>query len=172
MSRFFFALMPEQKTIDELNQVVRFIKPITKEKVVGNEKLHLTLRYMGPVTDEIIGSIIDSIERVQISSFTLRLVKFEYWEKAEVTVLVPDNIPNELTELFETLEQICVGNGLSNESRSFKPHVTVIKKSLLHNSKNKPGMIFWKINDFVLLHSQTIKGILTYTEIGRWNLCK
>jgi len=170
MSRLFFAITPDKAIIDEVNIAVQHLKPSCNEKIVANDKLHLTLRYIGSATDEIKNAVIKSVNKTHKPVFTLKIDKQEFWNKPKISVLVPDSVPDELIELVEALEHVCVENGLPEENRDFKPHITVIRHSIKHQSDSKLNTISWQVSDFVLLNSETIDGKLQYTEIGRWRL--
>ena len=170
MSRLFFAITPDKAIIDELNIAVQCLNPTGNEKIVANNKLHLTLRYIGSASDEIKNAVIKSVNKIYNPVFTIKIDKQEYWNKPKISVFVPDTIPGELIELVEALEHICVEIGLSEENRGFKPHITVIRHSINHQSVSVFKTISWQVRDFVLLNSETIDGKLQYTEIGRWHL--
>jgi len=170
MSRLFFALVPDKEIINELNLAVNVLKPTGTEKVVANDKLHLTLRYIGSASDQIRNAIIQSVNKTTNSSFTLNIDKQAYWNKPKISVLMPNSIPSELTALVEALESICIENGLPKDNRQYKPHITVIRNTNDQRPEMKLKTISWHIRDFVLLNSETINGKLQYTEIGRWVL--
>lgn len=170
MSRLFFALVPNNQTLTELNQTVQQLKPSDSEILVPDEILHLTLRYLGEVSDEALNTIRRSVDNINHSAFSLNIEKQQYWKKPSLSVLVPNEIPVELTELVEDLETICVSSGLHEESRAFRPHITVIKKSVNHQLEDKLKKVAWKVNDFVLLNSEQKAGKIKYTKIAQWSL--
>jgi len=170
MSRLFFALVPDQKTTNAFNRAVLELKHTKYEKVVEEEKLHLTLRYIGSIKEEIMNSLLNSVNNLKKATFTLHIREQKFWIKPEITVLVPDMIPDALSDLVDELENICIENGLPEECRKFKPHITVIKRSEKHIMHKPFVTISWKVSDFVLLNSEMIDGKLRYTEIARWYL--
>jgi len=170
MSRLFFALVPDQKTTKAFNRAVLELKHTKNEKVVEEEKLHLTLRYIGSIKEEVMNSLLNSVNKLKKATFALHISEQEFWIKPEITVLVPDMIPDALSDLVEELENICIDNGLPKECRKFKPHITVIKHSERHGMNKTFAKISWKVSNFVLLSSEVIDEKIRYTEIARWYL--
>ena len=170
MSRLFFALIPEKSTRADINQAIQQINPDKYEKIIKNEKLHITLRYLGNVSTDVLKEINRSVDNIKQPEFSLTIDKLEYWKRPSLSVLIPSKIPKPLTDLVAELEKICIACGLTEESRAYKPHVTIIRKSLDHQSGHNLKTVNWKVKNFVLLNSETVDGKVIYTKIGQWGL--
>lgn len=96
------------------------------------EKLHLTLKFLGDVTDEQLERLNNAVEKAtsQTGAFYLSTGKtgvFPSIRKARVLWLGLENSGGELYRLHAILEAECEKAGFARETRDFKPHLTIAR---------------------------------------------
>lgn len=170
MSGLFFAIVPDKKALAGIVAAVQQLNPERSERLVSSKNIHMTLRYIGIVSDELLNTIKNDAGEINLQAFTLTMDKTECWKKPGITVIAPSETPATLSTLVEALERICISAGLAAENKPFRPHVTVLKKSRSQRINKQLNAVTWTVKDFVLLVSDTVKGEIVYTEIGRWGL--
>lgn len=131
--RTFLALDLEEATLDRLEIARRGLdSPGAGARWVARESLHLTLRFLGDVPDEILAQVCD------LAAGGAGFVKpFEY--EVRGLVAVPPAGPlrmiwagvedptGRLAELQAHLAAAMTGLGLREEERGFRPHITLAR---------------------------------------------
>lgn len=96
------------------------------------EKLHLTLKFLGDINN----GRLEALERVleiaarRVSEFDLTLRDpgvFPSKQNARVLWIGVDDPRGRVTDLYEILEDECEKIGVTRETRDFKPHLTVAR---------------------------------------------
>ena len=97
-------------------------------KWVDAGNLHLTLRFIGEVSEDIAADIDDALLRVKASRFSLRLAGTGVFGGNRPNVLWAgaERDPG-LVRLRDKIEQALVRAGLEPEQRKFAPHVTLAR---------------------------------------------
>jgi 2'-5' RNA ligase len=96
------------------------------------EKLHLTLKFLGDVTNERLEKLKGAVEQAAslAGPFDLRTGKtgvFPSIRKARVLWLGLEDAGGELQRLHRILETECEKAGFARETRDFKPHLTIAR---------------------------------------------
>jgi len=83
-------------------------------------------------------------------------------------------VPPRLLKLVDSLKALMSANAFSFNSRTFKPHITLVRR-VSFNFLPKPLFypdipIVWPVNDWVLVKSEQASDRTIYTPIGRWAL--
>jgi 2'-5' RNA ligase len=108
-----------QAKLDSPLQGIRWVKP---------ENLHLTLKFLGPVSEDKIASIADSLRRAlrdvpRFSVLCSGLGVFPDIKRAKVLWVGLEG--NSIARLAETIEGALEPLGFAREKREFKPHLTI-----------------------------------------------
>lgn len=122
--RLFIAVpMPESVT----KRLVELQQPIEGLRWQQEEKLHLTIKFLGEIDSERVIKVQDALTSVNLSEFSITLDGLGYFPKGKqprvLWVGIEKNEP--LQELYQTVESRCADLGFDPEQRSFKPHVTI-----------------------------------------------
>ena len=125
----FFALWPDNRQRDRLRD---FITPLAKTvdgRMVDRRDWHVTLVYIGDVSERFIPEIREGAAAVRFEPFRLRLDRIEYWPRPKIAALVPPRVPPELDKLVEDLKGVVFAAGNEPVDRVYRPHITVVRNA-------------------------------------------
>lgn len=159
----------EQLKVNEWSEHVRW---------TVNENLHLTIRFLGDVTEEVLQSMNASVKDQLANSapFTLMFKEprlFPHFKKPRVVAaIVPHN--DALLAVAEVLESCAVAAGLDPETRQFKGHLTLgrCKKTFPKRTKldSIPFSSKLPVNSITLFQSQLTSEGPTYIKLSEFPL--
>ena len=97
-------------------------------KWVDPGNFHLTLRFIGEISEDVAADIDDTLSRLRARRFTLQIAGTGVFggEKPRSLWAGVERSP-ELAGLRDKIEQALIRAGLSPESRKFSPHVTLAR---------------------------------------------
>jgi len=150
MSRYFFALKPENKIRDEI--VLTRSQLLFSGRWVKSKNIHLTLLFLGNMSQEQRHKVINEAKKIAFPEFELSLDKTGYFKKSQVAWLGFDRVPDPLLVLNQQLLKAVKLSNINISQQTYKPHVTLARKSE-KISKIVVEPISWKIIDFILLRS-------------------
>lgn len=125
MHRLFVAIRPPE-TIRDL--LVDAMDDSPDLRWVGDEQLHLTLRFIGEVERPLAEDIADALSAVRYPEFELRIAgvgRFERRSGGALWVGVEPKKP--VAELASKIDRACVSAGLEPDHRAFHPHITLAR---------------------------------------------
>jgi len=125
----FFALWPDNRQRDRLRD---FITPLAKTvdgRMVDRHDWHITLVYIGDVSERYIEEIRAAAAAVRLEPFRLRMDRIEYWPRPKIAALVPLRVPPELDKLVEDLKGLVFAAGNEPVERVYRPHITVVRNA-------------------------------------------
>jgi len=143
MPRLFVAIdLPEEMR----GQVSSLYYGFPKTRWTPSEQLHLTLRFIGEVDGLLFRQIVDNLETLEFSPFTLQFNGLGYFPpRRHPNILWVGVSKNEaLTRLQRRLETRLVKIGLEPERRKFHPHLTIARLS--------PSTSLAKLADYLALN--------------------
>ncbi len=165
--RLFFALWPGDDIRREWGGL--FANSAIKPSVPP-ERRHLTLAYLGDVTEAQETAARTVADRVNSAPFSFRVNCYGCFEKQRVVWAGCTDYCNVLQCLVTQLREGLHMQNLPTETRSFTPHMTLLRKHRqVPQDWIKPDL-HWVANDFVLVHSHRREQGLCYDLIGRWPL--
>jgi RNA 2',3'-cyclic 3'-phosphodiesterase len=95
---------------------------------VGDEQLHLTLRFIGEVERPMAGDIAAALGRVRFASFEMRIRDVGRFDRRSGGALWAGVEPKApLAALAAKVERSCQSAGLEAERRAFHPHITLAR---------------------------------------------
>jgi 2'-5' RNA ligase len=169
MVRLFFALWPDDKTRQQINDVIDAV-PYKVGRRVTPENIHITISFLGSVSDEVTEYLPDQAKFIRANSFALSLDSLGWWKKPQIIWLAPSFVPDELANLVIQVNKVANGCGIKLENRPYKPHMTLIRKAKHEISKNVFQTINWNVDSFVLAQSVTHPEGVSYTVRNTWRL--
>ena len=125
MHRLFVALRPPQHVLDLLIDAMDDSPAL---RWVGEEQLHLTLRFIGEVERPVANDVAAALERVRYPAFEVAVKgigRFEQRSGGALWAGVEPRAP--VAELAAKVERACVRAGLEPERRAFHPHITLAR---------------------------------------------
>ncbi|MBL4762433.1 MAG: RNA 2',3'-cyclic phosphodiesterase [Gammaproteobacteria bacterium] len=165
--RVFFALWPD----DDCRYEVGLNIPEACRKPVPVANLHLTLAFLGNVSDDELILLQDIGAMIKAECFKLGLQPFGFFKKRSIFWLGTAHLPSALASLVAQLWQQLEKQGWQREPAQFTPHVTLARRcsnSVKATQLIKP--IFWHVRRFSLLESVSGKEGVSYQQISSWQL--
>lgn len=181
MIRLFVAL---KIPVEIKNKLIQICKGLTQTPELFKwefpEKIHLTLKFIGEVEEELVSSIAKEISFVEkYNAFNFNVTKFGFfYYRDEPKILwaglkTDESIPKLVKELNERLSIFSI----PIEKRIFKPHLTMLR------IKRNPGAEFissfkkysfknmnFHSDEITLIKSELFKTGARYKEINKYNL--
>lgn len=125
MHRLFVAIRPPEEIRDALIDVMEDSPEL---RWVGEEQLHLTLRFIGEVERPLADDMAAALSRFRSEGFTLRISGVGMFERRHGGALWAGVLPREpVAALAAKVERACVQAGLEPERRAFHPHITLAR---------------------------------------------
>lgn len=163
--RVFFALSLDEKiknTIDKFNK--ENILPVFNNiKKVDRENLHITLRFIGDIDENIVDLMRNKImqQTFKSNSFDTQIQGLGVFPSAQKARIMWIGLKNNIDKIINLYNQI---NNLLNELRityeeekSFHPHITI--------GRFKKPPFFNKVNEMLVKHKDTTFGTTNVNSI-------
>ena len=125
MHRLFVAICPPEDVRDLL---VDAMDDGPEPRWVGDEQLHLTLRFIGEVERPLADDIAAALGRIRFSTFEMRIRdvgRFDRRSGGALWASVEPKAP--VAALAAKVERACQSAGLEAERRAFHPHITLAR---------------------------------------------
>lgn len=168
-SRIFFALWPQADIRRQLYHCAGELLP-DKVRRVAEHNLHLTLVFIGQVTDEQRVCYQQIAGQISAKSFELEIDSTLSFARARVCCLGATSTVPGLQALLKQLQQATADCGYQPQTRPFVPHVTIARPCRSLNAGKLATSIHWPVTSFSLLQScSTPQGVL-YRELQQWPL--
>lgn len=127
MHRLFVAVRPPEEIRDAL---IDAMSDSPELSWVGDDNLHLTLRFIGEVERPLADDIAFALSRIRLARFELRIAGIGMFERRSGGALWAGVQPKKpVAALAARVERACVAAGLEPERRAFHPHITLARWS-------------------------------------------
>lgn len=163
-SRLFFAIWPDEQLQGQLLQWQRLL--VTTGKPVPKERLHLTLAFLGDTAKETEDLLIRKAKALCHPSFEFTLDQIGYFKRPQIAWLGSSKVPNPLSLLHQKLSEIIKDCGLPPPEESFKPHVTLARKTQRPVEPSVPPHLIWRVSEFCLVQSRQTEQGPEYRSVG------
>lgn len=125
MHRLFVAIQPPESVRDLLIDAMDDSPAL---RWVGDEQLHLTLRFIGEVERPTADDIAEALARVRSPAFELQIKSVGRFEQRSGGALWAGLEPRApVADLARKVERACVLAGVEAERRAFHPHITIAR---------------------------------------------
>ena len=140
------------------------------------ETLHNTLVFIGEV--ELYGLEVLQLAAQEVGGegFELRFDEARYWGHNHIVYAAPRQVPQQLAQLADALEQRLAAHRFKFASHhlvshEYKPHVTLLRNAHWSDAP-LPAMqpVSWQIRDFALVQSAPRGGLMDYRVLARFPL--
>jgi 2'-5' RNA ligase len=127
--RLFIAIVPPQKTVDNLmTSVGQLQRYLTAGRVVRRENLHGTLCFLGEVSDSDVMYVQSAMDGVKNSgSFNMSVAQISTLGGANI-VCAKYKADKRLFALYDTLKGKLGEYGFNVEGRVYRPHTTLVRQ--------------------------------------------
>ena len=167
MSRFFFALWPDNSTREAI------IKCRSQWTISGRmtdrSNLHITVVFLGKLNINQLQNIIKQAEKIVCPNFEICLNHSGYFKNSRAAWLGLEFIPDSLIQLHRQLLEAADISHIPVTRKTYTPHVTLARKSS-SLSKQIISPMVWHVNDFVLLESIDTNTGVKYQIVKRFTL--
>ncbi|MHA1969723.1 MAG: RNA 2',3'-cyclic phosphodiesterase [Candidatus Hodarchaeales archaeon] len=131
------------ETIPLINTKINELSQIKGIRTVKPTQLHLTLKFLGDVTEKTLVQIKNAIQQISFDSFNITLEGmgcFPNQKRIRVIWIGISQGKAELKQLASLIEQVMVQLGFPKEKRPFSPHLTIGRVKYL-KGKEKLSLI-------------------------------
>lgn len=148
-ARLFVALWPDAGVRAALQAASALWHWQPGAAVVGADRLHLTLHFLGALPRERIPELTRAL-RLPFTRCELVLDRAALW-RGGVAIVEPSAVPAPLVELQGALGAALHAIGLPVEARPWRPHVTLARRA--HADVPRIAPIAWPLRGHVLVES-------------------
>jgi RNA 2',3'-cyclic 3'-phosphodiesterase len=165
--RIFFAIWPPAAAARALAQWARAAQRLTGGTLTAEEKIHLTLAFLGEADQD---RAIRAARTVEGKSHHLPIEEARYWRDNHIVWAGPRATPPPLAGLFKRLELALFKEDFILERRPFTAHVTLIRKARAAQPLPPLPKLDWPVREFLLVRSQLSSAGSSYQPIERFAL--
>lgn len=163
--RLFFALWPDGEVVREFEALSKLLKLEGGGRRVAAENFHLTLAFIGEVSDQKLAVLQQIGQSVRVSRFTAVCDCLEYWPQPRAIVATVRNAPAALLTLSARLQE-----AVDLPQMPRRAHVTLARKVVQAPVLPAMSPICWRAAQFSLIRSQTGGTASAYTVVDTWPL--
>jgi 2'-5' RNA ligase len=177
--RCFIALELSREAINEVEEIQKLVKKknFFFGKFTEPENLHLTIKFLGEISEERIKEVQENLRRIKLNSFEASLGEIGCFSEKIVRILWIKLLGKEIWELQKEIDKSLEGVGFKPEER-FMSHITIARIKKVINKKEfldyikslKHRKVRFKIKEFCLKKSELMSDGPVYTDVERYNL--
>lgn len=106
---------------------------------------------------------------ISLPPFEIMLDTIDYWRRPKILLAGSSQVPEPLGRLVTSLNEGAETCGFKPETREFRPHVTLSRRS---SPVEMQGIetIRWPVNEFLLMWSRDGIGTPRYQALAKWQL--
>ncbi len=178
MHRLFVAIRPPENIRDLLIDTMHDNPDL---RWVGDDQLHLTLRFIGEVERPLANDIADALSTIRFPAFELRIAGVGRFDRRNGGALWAGIEPRkQVAELAAKVDRACVKAGLEPERRAFHPHVTLARwnrrgpSAAMQFELRESALVSpsFEITDFRLFESHLSRNGAYYEPVATYRLVK
>ncbi len=176
MHRLFVAIRPPEEIRDLLIDAMDDSPAL---RWVGEDNLHLTLRFIGEVERPHANDIAAALDRLRSTAFQLRISGIGKFEQRNGGALWAGIEPKEpVAALAAKVERACQQAGLEPERRAYHPHITLARwnrrnaeavEAFLRRNADLASAPF-EVTSFILYESRLSRHGRHYEEVAAFPL--
>lgn len=165
--RLFFALWPDDEVRKAIAAVAKQAGQHHQGKVMRTDNLHITLAFLGYVSDAQHTCVEAVAESISMTPFNLHFDHIGWFKRPKVLWLGENETPDALVQLVANLNQGLRGCDIVLDDRPFHAHLTLMRKvKELHEMDVEP--IDWHVDRFCLVQSFTHPEGVEYRVVKSW----
>ena len=177
MVRTFVAIFPPQQVREALFRAARDLPKSKNIRLVSQEKIHLTLKFLGEVTEEELEGVKQALQpisgrhdpfEVSTSSFGA----FPSERKARILWAGIEEGSEHLRTVAEDVENLLEPTGFERETRPYVPHLTLGRtrthRTMLDTSETSPPTLRFTASSIELVESAPGKNGVTYSILATY----
>ena len=151
-------------------------KNLFRGKLTEKENLHLTLKFLGSLTNEEIKIIKEKLREIKFGKFSCDIGKIGIFDEHYIKIIWVELLSDKLNELRNKIDEATSEIPMGHEK--FTSHITVLRvKSVIDKQKLLEGIkkinfknLNFKIKEFLLMKSELMRQGPKYKILGKFNL--
>jgi 2'-5' RNA ligase len=173
--RTFVAIFPPQEVREALFRAAQNIRASRAFRLVGQEKIHITLKFLGDVAEQDLDSIKKALQplgeghdpfEVSTSGFGA----FPSEQKASILWAGIDQGAEHLRSIAEEVETLLTPAGFERENRPYIPHLTLgrtrARRTKLETQETSPPTLRFTVSGINLVKSTPGGKAVTYSTLA------
>ena len=168
MARLFFAAWPDELARRRLGALATDAALRVAGRAVPEEKLHLTLAFLGEVDAARVEALLAAAARARGSDHEIVLDRLGSFARAKVAWIGPSEPIAGLVALQQSLAGTLAEAGFMLEAREFAPHMTLARKAATVLAPEAVQPVRWTCRGFALVRTDVGTG--RYTTLASWSL--
>jgi len=128
--RCFISLDVSEEAKKEIARIEKEIQksfPDLKARFVGPENMHLTLKFLGEISDEQVGKVKKALKKVKFEKFKARLNSLGVFTPSFIKIIWIDLEPKgRLLELHQQIDSLLHEEGIKKD-KGFETHITLAR---------------------------------------------
>lgn len=165
--RLFLALVPPRETCNGIRRAAQSWS--IDGRPVAPECWHVTLVFLGAVKVDRIIELADLCARQALPECTIVLDELGAFSRARVAWLGCRSVPDRLLRFRSGLAQSLRSAGFVNETRPWKPHLTLYRELRTVPDSLRAEPVEWPIREWRLMASRLGSGVPEYRTVERWS---
>ena len=151
-------------------------KNLIKGNLTKKENLHLTLKFLGSLTNKEVEKIKGKLRKVNFNKFFCKVGKAGFFYKGnKIRIIWVDLLSNELNKLQKKIENSILNLG---DHKNFNSHITIFRVKSVSNKRRLVEEVSeidfknlnFKVREFVLMKSELKKQGIRYRILDRFKL--
>ena len=166
--RLFFALEIAESQRADIQRWCRRTLPAVG-RPVAPQNYHITLAFLGDVTDSVAEGLTMDCRRIDFVPFRLELDRTGYFPKSGIYWIGPSRVPGELTALVKGLRKVSRKHRIKTDRRPFQPHLTLFRNCIRRPPApvEPPGFAL-DCSGFTLFQSEFAATGVRYHPLRTW----
>lgn len=166
----FFALWPDDQALAVLDALAAQGAKRCGGRRVRRESLHLTLAFIGAVSQQQLDLLQQIAAEVVGDAYDLQLDRLGYWHRSRILWAGCSMPPPAHDRLVAALGESLAAAGFQLEMRPHLPHVTLVRQAHCRGQLALDQSVQWHIDGFYLVESSLQPAGALYRVLARWPL--
>lgn len=166
--RLFLVIWPNEVQLEKLHELQCDYLGWGRE--VLPENFHITLLFLGNISYEMTDCLTQGVQAISIQPFHVRLDRLGYFDKTKIFWVGPSSVPQQLESLYKSVRNCAQQCGISNLSKRYVPHVSLLRNSQIPTSNPDFAPIDWQVEEFHLAESRLERDGARYYTIENFPL--
>jgi RNA 2',3'-cyclic 3'-phosphodiesterase len=176
--RTFVAVFPPQRVRETLFRTARDLPASNAFRLIGQEKLHLTLKFLGNVVEEDLSRVKQALEqlRVRHEPFEVETSGFGAFpseRKARILWVGVGEGSGPLRAVAQSVDDLLEPAGFGRERRPYVPHLTLGRargrQAKLDGASVSPPALRFTVSGVDLVESMPAEGGVTYSVLKTYS---
>jgi 2'-5' RNA ligase len=170
--RVFFAMWPDAPAMLALAELAQRVATAAEGRATPQERLHLTLAFVGETAQERISELVRIGRDVARSAapFTLQLDRVGFFRNAGIAWIGCDEAPEPLLGLVRDLQAGLTAAAFPVDARPYRAHLSLARKCRVRPGRVELEPLAWQAAAMTLHASKLSNTGPAYTGIAQWAL--